>query len=128
MALSVLGVYASCAVVYLLSHVRLFCDRVTVVGSSVHGISQARRQEWVAISFPGNYPNPGMVPMSPVYQADSTTRPPESPFYARGIVKVLPALKLSAKNPAIVRLVYREESGRNSEKRNLKAFSRNACF
>ena len=71
MALSVLGVYASCAVVYLLSHVRLFCDRVTVVGSSVHGISQARRQEWVAISFPGNYPNPGMVPMSPVYQADS---------------------------------------------------------
>ena len=70
MALSVLGVYASCVVVYVLSHIRLFCDPVTVVGSSVHGISQARRLEWVAISFPGNYPNPGMVPMSPVCQAD----------------------------------------------------------
>ena len=71
MALSVLGVYASCVVVYVLSHVRLFCDPVTVVGSSVHGISQARRLEWVAISFSGSYPDPGMVPMSPVYQADS---------------------------------------------------------
>ena len=128
MALSVLGVYASCAVVYLLSHVRLFCDRVTVVGSSVHGISQARRLEWVAISFPGSYPDPGMVPMSPVYQADSTTRPPESPFYARGIVKVLPALKLSAKNPAILGLVYREESGRDSEKRNLNSLLQKCLF
>ena len=63
--------YASCVVVYLLSHVRLFCDPVTVVGSSVHGIFQARRLEWVAISFPGNYPDPGMVPMFPVYQGDS---------------------------------------------------------
>ena len=40
-------------VVYLLSCVRLFCDPMdySLPGSSVCGISQARTQEWVAISF-----------------------------------------------------------------------------
>ena len=40
-------------VAYLLSHVGLFCDPVDCnpPGSSVHGISQARILEWVAISF-----------------------------------------------------------------------------
>ena len=31
-------------------------------GSSVHGISQARILEWVAIPTPGDLPNPGMEP------------------------------------------------------------------
>ena len=37
----------------LLSHVQLFCDPkdYSLPGSSVHGISQARILEWVAISF-----------------------------------------------------------------------------
>ena len=37
----------------MLSHVRLFCDPVycSPPGFSVHGISQARILEWVAISF-----------------------------------------------------------------------------
>jgi len=36
-------------------------------GSSVHGISQARILEWVAISFSkGDLPNPGIKPTSPV--------------------------------------------------------------
>ena len=37
----------------LLSHVQLFCDPTdcSLPGSSVHGISQARILEWVAISF-----------------------------------------------------------------------------
>ena len=38
--------------------------------SSVHGISQARRPEWVAIS-PGDLPNPGIETGSPVLQENS---------------------------------------------------------
>ena len=40
-------------VVELLSHVRLFCNPMdcSPPGSSVHGISQIRILEWVAISF-----------------------------------------------------------------------------
>ena len=34
-------------------------------GSSVHGILQARILEWVAISFPGDLPDPGIEPTSP---------------------------------------------------------------
>ena len=41
-----------CFVIYLLSHVWLFCDPMeySPPGSSVHGISQARILEWLAIS------------------------------------------------------------------------------
>ena len=40
-------------VAQVLSHVQLFCDPVDCgpPGFSVHGISQARILEWVAISF-----------------------------------------------------------------------------
>ena len=40
-------------------------------GSSVYGIFQARILEWVAISFPGDLPHPGIEPGSPALQADS---------------------------------------------------------
>ena len=40
-------------------------------GSSVHGIFQARVLEWVAISFSGDLPDPGIKPGSPALQADS---------------------------------------------------------
>ena len=40
-------------------------------GPSVHGISQARILEWVAISYSGNLPDPGMEFASPVLQVDS---------------------------------------------------------
>ena len=33
-------------------------------GSPVHGISQARILEWVAIFFPGDLPDPGTEPAS----------------------------------------------------------------
>ena len=39
-------------------------------GSSVHGISQARIQEWVAFPSPAGLPNPVTEPMSPALQAD----------------------------------------------------------
>ena len=46
-------------------------------GSSVHGISQARIQEWVAIPSSRGLPNPGIKPKSPSLQVDSL--PPEPP-------------------------------------------------
>ena len=41
------------------------------LGSSVHGVFQARILEQVAISFTGDLPNPGIEAMSPALQEDS---------------------------------------------------------
>ena len=50
-------------------------------GSSVHGIIQARILEWVAISFSGDLPYPGIEPGSPALQADSLpSEPPGKPY------------------------------------------------
>ena len=46
-------------------------------GFPVHGIFQARVLEWVAISFSGDLPDPGIEPRSPALQAD--TLPSEPP-------------------------------------------------
>ena len=55
------------------------CDPVdgSPLGSSVHGIFQARILEWVAISFSRDLPGPGIEPPSPAL-ADrfNTTEPP----------------------------------------------------
>ena len=42
------------------------CDPVecSPPGSSVHGLSQARIQEWVALSSPEDIPHPGIEPES----------------------------------------------------------------
>ena len=50
-----------------LNGVQLFATPWTVAlpGSSIHGIFQARILEWVAISSPGDLPNPGTEPWSP---------------------------------------------------------------
>ena len=45
-------------------------------GSSVHGISQARILEWVAILFSRDLPDPGIEPGSPGLQADSLPSEP----------------------------------------------------
>ena len=46
--------------------------------SSVHGFSQARILEWVAISSSRDLPNPGIEPRSPALEADSLlSEPPE---------------------------------------------------
>ena len=39
--------------------------------SSVHGILQAIILQWVAISTPGDLPDPGLEPWPPALQADS---------------------------------------------------------
>ena len=54
----------------------------------VHGILQARILEWVAFSFSGDHPDPGIEPGNPALQADSLpSEPPEKPqyFLKRGI-------------------------------------------
>ena len=40
--------------------------------SSVHGISQAKILEWVAIPSPGDLPDPEIEPVSPALQAAVT--------------------------------------------------------
>ena len=42
------------------------------LGSPVHGISQARTLEWVAISSSRDLPDSGTVPASPAWQPDSS--------------------------------------------------------
>ena len=51
-----------------------FCDSVdySLLGSSVHGILQARVLKWVAISF-SRGPSPGIELGSPAFQADALT-------------------------------------------------------
>ena len=48
------------------------CDPMgrSLQGSSVHGIFQARTLEWVAISFSGDLPDPGIESGSTTLQAD----------------------------------------------------------
>ena len=62
-----------------------FCDFIdcSPPGSSVHGISQARILEWVAISFPRgsssprDLPDPGIKPHLLYWQADSLPLSPQ---------------------------------------------------
>ena len=47
-------------------------------GSSVHGISQAKILEWIAICFSSDLPDPEVKPGSPALQVDSLpSEPPE---------------------------------------------------
>ena len=58
----------------------------TSPGSSVHGISQARTLEWVAIPPPGGLPDPWMEPVTAALQADSL------PLSLHGSPIILPAV------------------------------------
>ena len=63
-------------------------------GSSVHGISQARLLESVAISFSRDLPNPGTEPSSPTLQVDSLpTEPSGKPQYFFDGGKILRILR-----------------------------------
>ena len=58
-------------------------------GSSIHGTFQARILEWVAISSPGDLPDPGIEPKSPSLQADALmSAPPGRPWWEQWKVKV----------------------------------------
>ena len=62
---------------HALSHVQL-CDPMDCSprGSSIHGNSQARILEWVAIAFSGELPNPGIEPASPALAEGFITAEP----------------------------------------------------
>ena len=54
------------------------------------GILQARILEWVAISFSGDLPDPGIEPSSPALQADSlSSEPKDKPKYIFAAAKWL---------------------------------------
>ena len=55
-----------------------FCDPMdySLPDSSAHGILQARILEWSAFPSPGDLPNPGIKPRSPILQADSLPSEP----------------------------------------------------
>ena len=54
-----------------LSRVQVFATPWTVAHQAVHGILQARILDWVAISFSGDLPDPGIECTSPAWQVDS---------------------------------------------------------
>ncbi|CAI9171301.1 unnamed protein product [Rangifer tarandus platyrhynchus] len=56
----------------------LFCDPMdcSLTDSSVHGIIQKRILKWVAVPSPGDLPDPGTEPRSPVLEADSLPAKP----------------------------------------------------
>ena len=59
-----------------------FCDPMdySLSGSSVHGTSQARIMEWVAISFSRESPDPGIERVSPALAGRFfTNEPPGNP-------------------------------------------------
>ena len=62
----------------------------SLLGSSVHGILQARILEWVASSFSRDLANPGMEPkslVSAVLQADSLPVEPLGKPHKRKVFK-----------------------------------------
>ena len=59
-------------------------------GSSVHGILQARLQEWAVVHFSRDLPNPGIEPKSPALQVDSLLpEPPGKPSQTVSGIKQL---------------------------------------
>ena len=63
----------------LTKRIQLFCYSTdcSLLGSSVHGISQARILEWVAIPSPEDLPNPGTKPDLRHWQAGSLPSEPK---------------------------------------------------
>ena len=89
-----------CFVVYLLSHVWLFCDPMeySPPGSSVQEILQVRILEWLAISFSGGSSQPrNQICISSLAGRFFATEPPGKPhvckcayIYNRYISKYIP--------------------------------------
>ena len=60
-------------------------------GSSVHGVLPARILKWIAISSPGDLPDPGIEPGSPALQADSLpSEPPGKPVQETWVQSPVP--------------------------------------
>jgi len=66
----------------LLSHVRLFATPWTIAHPAPLSIEFSRQEYWSGLPFtsPGDLPDPGIKPRSPVLQADSLpSEPPGKP-------------------------------------------------
>ena len=63
------------------------------LGSSVHGILQARILEWVAVPSPGDLPDPGIEPASLALTPDSL--PQGSPFIPQKLANLFPGFFLT---------------------------------
>ena len=57
-------------------------------GSSVHGILHARRLEWAAFPTPGDLPDPGIEPVSPVLTCSFFTTEPQGKHTRRSKWKI----------------------------------------
>ena len=70
-----------------LSPVQLFVTPWTVAyqAPASMGFFPARVLEWIAISFSGDLPNPGIEPGSPALQADTLLSEPPGSFLGGGI-------------------------------------------
>ena len=66
---------------WVLSSAYLPPPQRSLAGPSVYGILQARILEWVAIPSLGDFPNPGLKPVSPTLQADSLPTKPWGKHY-----------------------------------------------
>ena len=55
---------------------------------TVHGILQARTQEWYLFPSPGDLPNPGIEPGSPALQSTPVFLPGESQGWGRLVAAV----------------------------------------
>ena len=69
-------------VVYLLSHVQLFCDPMDCIGCwAPLSMGFSRQQYWSGFPFPGDLPGPGMESESPALTGGFfTTEPPGRPI------------------------------------------------
>ena len=67
-----------------LSRVRLFATPWTVAYQAPPSMEFSRQEYWSALTFPspGDLPNPGIEPRSPVLQADALlSEPPGKPLF-----------------------------------------------
>ena len=80
------------------------CDPVdcSLPGSSVHWILQARILEWVAISFSGYLPNPGIEPGPPVLQEDSILSEPPGNHITGRFINIYSCLLFPIWNQSVV--------------------------
>ena len=96
-----------------------FCNPMdcSLLGSSVHGIAQARILEWVAISFSRVFPNPGMKPMS-LALADRffTSEPPGSPTFRRQEQTKKNSIQSFRENLVLSKTLFQTSSLQNCER------------
>ena len=88
----------------LLSHIQLFVTPWTVAHQAPlsMGIFQERILEWVAMTPPGDLPNPGIKPGSPALQADPLPAELPGKILLAWILGLLPLLLVFIRYPSSI--------------------------